>query len=240
MGKTTLSSELSQQPFELFGPRLLFWFIVVITVHRVAYLLFFHPLRHIPGPWSTRLCGWYEFYTNIWLDGQWCKTYPDLHKKYGTLQDGHFEDFEMLTCLKGSPVVRVGPDHVHIKDIDAYEKFDPTNDTMPKCCLTITRVFRNGTQFDKDHVFYTCADNDGSIFSLSNRDEHRARRKALSPRFSKKAAEADAPAILNQIRLLEGFMIRHSSLGKSCNVSDLFRAFGVSHHCLIKHQVDLD
>ncbi|OGE48035.1 hypothetical protein PENARI_c033G04918 [Penicillium arizonense] len=129
---------------------------------------------------------------------------------------------------EGSPVVRVGPDHVHIKDIDAYEKSVPTNGTVPRSFLTFTRVFRNGTNFEKDHVFYTCADNDGSIFSLSNRDEHRARRKALSPRFSKKAAEADAPAILNQIRLLEGFIIQHSSLEKSCNVSDLFRVFGIN------------
>lgn len=104
--------------------------------------------------------------------------------------------------------------------------------------LTLVRIFRNGTNFEKDHVFYTCADNDGSIFSLSNRDEHRARRKALSPRFSKKAAEADAPAILNQIKLLEAFMIRHSSLGKSCNVSDLFRAFGVSYYTLAWDEIN--
>ncbi|CAG8049950.1 unnamed protein product [Penicillium salamii] len=189
MTNTTSWNDFSQQPSKLFEPWLFVWLGVAIIVHKIAYSLWFHPLRHIPGPWSTKICGWYEFYTNIWLDGQWCKTYPDLHKRYGMSQ---------VKCLK-------------------------------KCS---PQIFRNGTNFEKDHVFYTCADNDGSIFSLSNRDEHRARRKALSPRFSKKAAEADAPAILNQIKLLEAFMIRHSSLGKSCNVSDLFRAFGVSYYTL--------
>ncbi|KAJ6113570.1 hypothetical protein N7523_006887 [Penicillium sp. IBT 18751x] len=120
-------------------------------------------------------------------------------------------EHQTLWLIYGSPVIRVGPGHVHIKDIDAYET-----------------VFRNGTNFEKDHVFYTCADNDGSIFSLSNRDEHKARRKALSPRFSKQAAEADAPGILIQIQKLESFLVRHSAMGKSCNVSDLFRAFGIN------------
>jgi hypothetical protein len=84
MGKLISWSETAQKPFESSGIWLLFWLIVLITVHTIIYRLLFHPLRHIPGPWSTRLCGWYEFYTNIWLDGQWCKTYPELHKKYRT------------------------------------------------------------------------------------------------------------------------------------------------------------
>ncbi|EAW15304.1 cytochrome P450 [Aspergillus clavatus NRRL 1] len=120
-------------------------------------------------------------------------TYPYLHEKYR------------------SPVVRVGPDHVHIKDIDTYEK-----------------IFRNGTNFYKDHTFYTCADNDGSIFSLCDRDAHRARRKALSPRFSKQAAEADAPGILQQLRRMEAFIVRQSDEGKDCNINDLFRTFAIN------------
>jgi cytochrome P450 len=92
----------------------------------------------------------------------------------------------------------------------------------------MNRIFRNGTNYYKDHTFYTCADNDGSIFSLSDRDKHRARRKALSPRFSKQAAEADAPGILRQLRRMENFMVQQSTQQKSCNINDLFRAFAVS------------
>ncbi|GFF54065.1 hypothetical protein IFM46972_09930 [Aspergillus udagawae] len=92
----------------------------------------------------------------------------------------------------------------------------------------MNRIFRNGTNYYKDHTFYTCADNDGSIFSLSNRDEHRARRKALSPRFSKQAAEADAPGILRQLRRMENFMVQQSTQQKSCNINDLFRAFAIN------------
>ncbi|CEO59279.1 Putative Benzoate 4-monooxygenase cytochrome P450 [Penicillium brasilianum] len=173
--------------------RLLLWSLSILIAHRLIHRLFFHPLRHIPGPWSATLSGWYEFYTNVWQDGQWCKTYPDLHRKYK------------------SPVVRIGPDHVHIKDIEAYEK-----------------IFRNGTNYHKDHTFYTCADNDGSIFSLSDCHEHRVRRKALSPRFSKQAAEADAPGILRQLRRMENFMVKQSALDKTYNINDLFRALEIN------------
>ncbi|KAJ5488463.1 hypothetical protein N7539_003353 [Penicillium diatomitis] len=169
------------------------WPLAVFIAHRLIYRLFFHPLRLIPGPRRATLCGWYELYTNVWQDGQWCKTYPDLHKKYN------------------SPVVRVGPDHVHVKDIDAYE-----------------RIFRNGTNFSKDEVFYTCADNSGSIFSICDREEHRARRKALSPRFSKQAAEADAPWILRQLRQMENFMVKQSEMEKPFNANDLFRALSIN------------
>lgn len=91
MTNTTSWNDFSQQPSKLFEPWLFVWLGVAIIVHKIAYSLWFHPLRHIPGPWSTKICGWYEFYTNIWLDGQWCKTYPDLHKRYGMSQ---------VKCLK--------------------------------------------------------------------------------------------------------------------------------------------
>lgn len=51
----------------------------------VAYRLFFHPLRKIPGPILARSTYWYEFYEDIILKGHYVKSYPKLHKKYGEL-----------------------------------------------------------------------------------------------------------------------------------------------------------
>lgn len=56
--------------------------LLVILSKTLLRRLFFHPLRHIPGPWIASFCEWHQFYTNIWLDGEWCKTYPEVHKKY--------------------------------------------------------------------------------------------------------------------------------------------------------------
>jgi hypothetical protein len=56
--------------------------ILITATGTIVRRLFFHPLTHIPGPLSAAISGWNEFYSNIWLDGQWCKTYPELHRRY--------------------------------------------------------------------------------------------------------------------------------------------------------------
>ncbi|KAL4956624.1 cytochrome P450 [Aspergillus filifer] len=172
---------------------IVFGVVTALVAWVVVYRLFFHPLRGIPGPWTARLFGWHELYHNIWRDGEWCKTFPSLHKKYN------------------SPVVRIGANHVHIRDIDAYE-----------------HIFRLGSDFYKDESFYTCADNHGSIFSLSDRGEHRERRKALAPKFSKQAAELAAPKVQEKLKDLLDTMTQRSGNGGSCNITDLFRAVAIN------------
>lgn len=76
----------------------------------------------------------------------------------------------------------------------------------------------------KDEKFYTCADNHGSIFSLSDRDEHRERRKVLAPKFSKQAAEKTAPRVRTRLVELLRFM---SAQPEGCNITDLFRTVAV-------------
>ncbi|KAL4777172.1 cytochrome P450 [Aspergillus nidulans var. acristatus] len=152
--------------------------------------LLFNRLLGIPGPWTARIFGFYEFYHNIWRDGEWCKTFPELHKRYisSPLFKKHHEG--------------------------STERF--------------TSIFRLGTDFYKDESFYTCADNHGSVFSLSDRDEHRERRKVLAPRFSKQAAELAAPRIQARLQDLVEFMVKQSRKGEGCNITDLFRAVAIN------------
>jgi cytochrome P450 len=84
-----------------------------------------------------------------------------------------------------------------------------------------------GTDFCKDHTFYTCANNDGSIFSIADRAKHRERRKVLSPRFSKQAAEAGAPGVLRRLQQLVDYMTDQTRIGNTCDATDLFRALTV-------------
>ncbi|KAL4733722.1 cytochrome P450 [Aspergillus similis] len=142
--------------------------------------LLFDPLLGIPGPWTARIFGFYEFYHNIWRDGEWCKTFPELHKRY----------ISLLLSKKHHEV--------------STERW--------------ASIFRLGTDFYKDESFYTCADNHGSVFSLSDRDEHRERRKVLAPRFSKQAAELTAPKIRARLQ----------DLREGCNITDLFRAVAIN------------
>ncbi|KAL4972981.1 cytochrome P450 [Aspergillus desertorum] len=152
--------------------------------------LLFDPLRGIPGPLTARIFGLYEFYHNIWRDGEWCKTFPELHKRY-----------------MSSPL----PNKPHEVPTELWNS-----------------IFRVGTDFYKDESFYTCADNHGSIFSLSDRDEHRERRKVLAPRFSKQAAELMAPKIRARLQDLLQFMVKQSKKGEGCNITDLFRAIAIN------------
>ncbi|KAL4860734.1 hypothetical protein BDV12DRAFT_191531 [Aspergillus spectabilis] len=168
-------------------------FALLYFLLKLGYGLFFSPLRGIPGSRLSAFCGWEELYTNIILNGQWCKTYPELHRKYG------------------SSIIRVGPNHVHVNDIDVYEK-----------------IFCMGTDFCKDGTFYTCANNDGSIFSIADRAKHRERRKTLSPRFSKQAAEAGAPGALRRLQQLIDYMEQQTRMNKTCDATDLMRAMTIN------------
>jgi len=56
----------------------------VYLVGGVIWRLFFHRLSKIPGPRLAALTGWYEFYQDVILDGNYIREYPKLHEKYGT------------------------------------------------------------------------------------------------------------------------------------------------------------
>lgn len=49
----------------------------------VVWRLYFHPLKHIPGPRLAAATFWYEYYHDVYLDGRYIKEYPRLHAEYG-------------------------------------------------------------------------------------------------------------------------------------------------------------
>ncbi|KAI1817357.1 cytochrome P450 [Poronia punctata] len=73
-------------------------------LYLAVYRLFFHPLRHIPGPKLTAVTQWVETYYECFTPsgGQFMWEYQKWHEKYG-------------------PIVRIAPDEVHIQDIRFYD-----------------------------------------------------------------------------------------------------------------------
>ncbi|KAI0532735.1 cytochrome P450 [Xylaria digitata] len=67
----------------------------------VIYRLYFHPLAGFPGPKLAAATGWYEFYFQYWLDGQYIFQTEKLVKRYG-------------------PVIRVNPEELFIHDPEFY------------------------------------------------------------------------------------------------------------------------
>lgn len=86
------------------------------------YRLFFHPLSSIPGPWYAAITGWYEVYQDIVLDGNYTRTYPAIHAKYGTRSRSSALAILQLIEVGRGPVVRVTPHRVHVNDPDFFRE----------------------------------------------------------------------------------------------------------------------
>ncbi|KAJ8129175.1 hypothetical protein O1611_g4459 [Lasiodiplodia mahajangana] len=76
----------------------------------VIYRLYFHPLSHFPGPKLAAATGWYEFYFQYWLDGQYIFETERMVKKYG-------------------PVIRVNPEELFVHDAEFYNELYVTEST---------------------------------------------------------------------------------------------------------------
>ena len=49
----------------------------------VVWRLFFSPTAGFPGSKLAAATGWYEFYFDYWLEGQYIYEIERMHKKYG-------------------------------------------------------------------------------------------------------------------------------------------------------------
>jgi hypothetical protein len=52
---------------------------------KLIYNLFFHPLRHIPGPWLSRGSYLPEIWYDVVRKGRYTKQIQKMHEKYGML-----------------------------------------------------------------------------------------------------------------------------------------------------------
>jgi hypothetical protein len=57
--------------------------IVVYTLTLAAYRLYFNPLENTPGRKLATATGWYEFYFECILTGQYVFEIQGMHKEYG-------------------------------------------------------------------------------------------------------------------------------------------------------------
>ncbi|GAB1311033.1 Trichodiene oxygenase [Madurella fahalii] len=70
---------------------------IVYQLARVIYNLYFHPLRHIPGPWLSAATYLPELYYDLVRSGRYTREIQKMHEKYG-------------------PLVRINPHEVHCND----------------------------------------------------------------------------------------------------------------------------
>ncbi|ORY58843.1 putative cytochrome P450 [Pseudomassariella vexata] len=67
-----------------------------------VYRLYFSPSARFPGPRLAALSFWYEFYYDVWKEGQYTWKIRELHQEYG-------------------PFVRINPDEIHCNDPEFFD-----------------------------------------------------------------------------------------------------------------------
>jgi hypothetical protein len=166
----------------LLPPAALLYFVSL-----VIYRLYFHPLRHIPGPRLAAATGWYEFYYDVVGRGIFCWEIKRMHDVYGKFpcqQDDGTANVN-LAILAG-PIVRINPNEVHILDTSYYDE--------------IYAAASKKRDKYADYVVFLGVPT--GAFATCPHDHHRIRRKALNASFSKKAIYEIEHLIQSKVDLL--------------------------------------
>ncbi|KAI0420251.1 cytochrome P450 [Xylaria grammica] len=111
--------------------------VVVAILGRCVFLVFYRlylsPLAKFPGPKLAAATGWYEFYYDYWLNGQYIFEIERMHKRYG-------------------PIIRVTPEELSINDASFYNEIYVTES---KRRTNNYDIFCKGIDFDGSHLLTT-------------------------------------------------------------------------------------
>jgi cytochrome P450 len=148
--------------------------VVIVSTLSLVYLLciaiyrlYFHSLSQIAGPWYAALTHWYQFYFDVVKRGRFPWELERMHKQYG-------------------PIVRIGPNEVHIVDPEFYNV-----------------LYAAGSQKrNKDHFALDGFGLPDAVLETGSHDLHRMRRAALSPYFSTQAIAKMEPVVHEKLNLL--------------------------------------
>ena len=116
---------------------------------KCIYRITFHPLAKFPGPPLAGMTRLYAMSWDIPIATSYSDNFAKWHDRYGS-------------------VIRIEPNHLHIRDLDAYNQ-----------------VFKIGTKFNRDPAIYGLPFTRGSFFNKLIVREGKAHRDLYVPYFSK-------------------------------------------------------
>ena len=79
--KWVVLSGISSKPANLPGLLITLGFLYLLSLG--FYRLYLAPAAKFPGPKLAALTFWYEFYHDVWREGQYTWKIRDLHQQYG-------------------------------------------------------------------------------------------------------------------------------------------------------------
>ncbi|KAF2834761.1 cytochrome P450 [Patellaria atrata CBS 101060] len=172
---------------------------VTVACSVAAYRLLLHPLSNIPGPKLAAITRLYEFYFDCILAGKFGFQIEQLHKQYG-------------------PIMRIGPNEVHISDPDHFE--------------TLHNVTN---RIDKDQWYYRFVGSQDAGFGTGDADLHRIRRKAMNRFFASSAISNLEPSSREKVQKMCRRLQEMRKDGRPVNLSNAFRclaADSVTYYCM--------
>lgn len=165
-------------------------YVVAASVHRI----FFSPISRIPGPKLAALTYFYQSYFDLYpYQGRWLFQQIELHKRYG-------------------PVVRVGPDEIHVDDPEFYAEFAGTS----------TKRRNKSTTW---YWFSGMKQNIGvAAFATLDHDHHALRRGAMNGFFSKRKVQELEERIRSHVRKMIERLMESKKAGEVVNLMYLTSA----------------
>ncbi|KAF7864391.1 hypothetical protein EAF04_006525 [Stromatinia cepivora] len=109
---------------------------LVYQVGLLVYRLWICPLARFPGPRLAAGSLWYEFYYDVWLEGQYTFKIRELHEVYG-------------------PIIRISPYQLHVNDPTFYEELYSQHKIRHKYSYFLDRFQLPGSAFGTvDHKLH--------------------------------------------------------------------------------------
>jgi hypothetical protein len=156
---------------------------VIQLILRAMYRLYLHPVARFPGPQTAAITRWYEHYWAVYRCGQFEKQIERLHAQYG-------------------PIVRVGPNELHVNDPSFYET-----------------LYNFETFLDRPEVNLVNLQHSAS-FEL-----HKVRRRAFEPYFSKQSVATLEPLIRSNADKLSQRLGEAKAARDPINITLIARCF---------------
>ncbi|KAF4332153.1 cytochrome p450 [Fusarium beomiforme] len=119
------------------------------------------------------------------------------------------KEYEKLHSEFGTKALRIGPNHLHISDPSVYKV-----------------IYSQVNPFPKEQAFYDSFESHHTVFSETNAQLHKERRKLLNPLFSKSGVNKLEPLLLEKVEETKSKIKRISHAGP-INVWPAFRCMTV-------------
>jgi cytochrome P450 len=166
----------------------------LLVVGRWIYRLTLHPLAKVPGPKLAAISSAYAMSWDLPHASSYIRNFAQWHEKYG-------------------PMIRIEPNHVHILDIESYNK-----------------VFKIGTKFYRDPTIYSLPFTKGGFFNKLHVKDAKPHRDLYMSYFSRSNVQSLEPAIREHLTI---FLHKLDEAADGDRGVDLTRGF----RCLVADTV---